>query len=391
MSEDGRVRRAHGDLHLRNICLFEGEVEPFDALEFDERLATTDVLYDLEINPNRPDAMSVAGVARDLAARLELPFRLPDPAIVEGATVTADEVTIAIDDPERCGRFTARVLHGVQVGPSPAAIANRLTLLGMRPINNLVDVSNYVMLELGQPSHAYDLATVAGATLRARRATDGERIVTLDDVERTLSDADLVIADGTDRAVGIAGVMGGADTEISANTTDVVVEMAWFDRMPVAKTARRLGLRSEASARFERGAPLDFHDLAHRRFIELLGGDAGTPSQGMVDVRGTLPDRSPITVRPDRVNAVLGSDLDAATMKALLDRLGFTTDIAAGGETMTVALPTYRLDSETEIDIVEVRAVGRFGRLFISGSENSVKTAVEAAVAAIEAVDGGAE
>jgi phenylalanyl-tRNA synthetase beta chain len=318
----------------------------------------SDVLYDLEINPNRPDAMSVAGVARDVAARLGLPFSLPSPSLREGDTPAADLVSVEIVDPERCGRFTARVLQGVTVRPSDPVIANRLTLLGMRPINNVVDVSNYVMLELGRPSHPYDLARLGGgdaakAGFRVRRATTGETVTTLDDVERAVGEADLLICDGNDEPVGIAGIMGGADTEISDDTTDVVVEMAWFERMPIAKTARRLGLRSEASARFERGCdPFDM-ELAHARFIELLGDAAGTAAAGIVDARGELPDRTPIPVRPRRVNAVLGSDLTAAEMKALLDPIGFATELADDDGPMTVALPSYRLDSETEIDVIE--------------------------------------
>ncbi len=314
-----------------------------------------DVLYDLEVNPNRPDAMSVAGVARDIAARLGLPFSLPTPQVTEGPAATAELVTVEVDDTLRCGRFTARVLQGVTVRPSEPKIANRLTLLGMRPINNVVDVSNYVMLELGRPSHPYDLATLGGAGFRVRRAADGETLRTLDDVERTLTDADLVICDGNDAPIGLAGIMGGVDTEIAETTTDVVVEMAWFDRMPLAKSARRLGLRSEASARFERGCDIDDMELAHARFIELLGDAAGTVAAGMVDVVGTLPDRSPIAVRPQRVNDVLGSELSPTEMKELLDPIGFTTEIE--GDSMMVALPTYRLDSDSEIDIVE--EVGR--------------------------------
>ncbi len=315
----------------------------------------SDVLFDLEINPNRPDAMSVVGVARDLAARLGLPFSLPDPDVSEGPTETADLVTVEIEDRERCGRFTARVLQGVQVGPSDPKIATRLTLLGMRPINNVVDVSNYVMLELGRPSHPYDLATLAGNGFRVRRATEGEPLTTLDDVTRQLSASDLVICDGDDAPIGLAGIMGGAETEISEATTDVVVEMAWFDRMPVARSARRLGLRSEASARFERGCDFDDMALAHARFIELLGSAAGTVAAGMVDAIGVLPDRSPILVRPARVNAVLGAELSPTEMKDLLDPIGFTAEV--DGDGLTVALPSYRLDSDSEIDVVE--EVGR--------------------------------
>lgn len=338
------------------ILVLPETLEPGAALT-DALGIETDVLYDLEINPNRPDAMSVAGVARDIAARLGLPFSLPSPAVTEGDTPTSELVSVDIVDPDRCGRFTARVIQGVTVRPSDPLIANRLTLLGMRPINNVVDISNYVMLELGRPSHPYDLATLTGRTLRVRRAVDGETITTLDDVERRLSDADLVICDGDDAAIGIAGIMGGADTEIAGTTTDVVVEMAWFDRMPIAKSSRRLGVRSEASARFERGCDPEDMELAHARFIDLLGDAAGTVAAGMVDVRGELPDRRPIAVRPERVNAVLGSDLSAEEMKALLDPIGFSAEVDPAGGPLTVALPSYRLDSTTEVDVIE--EVGR--------------------------------
>ncbi len=333
---------------------------------------SSDVLYDLEINPNRPDAMSVAGVARDVAARMGLPFALPAPQVATGTTKAADLVSVEIVDTERCGRFTARVLQGVEVGPSEPLIANRLTLLGMRPINNIVDVSNYVMLELGRPSHPYDLDLLAErsggrAGFRVRRATEGETLRTLDDVERTMTAEELLICDGADQPIGIAGIMGGASTEIGESTSDVVVEMAWFDRMPTAKSSRRLGLRSEASARFERGCdPFDC-ELAHDRFVELLGFAAGTVAAGIVDERGRLPDRTPIRVRPARVNAILGSELTPAEMKDLLDPIGFTTELGTGDDAMTVALPSYRLDSEVEIDVVE-----EIGRMY--GYERLGKT-----------------
>jgi phenylalanyl-tRNA synthetase beta chain len=336
------------------LVLPEG-LEPGTALT--EALGiTADVLYDLEVNPNRPDAMSVAGVARDVAARLGLPFQLPAPAVAGSGAPSSELVSVEIVDADRCGRFTARVLRGVTVGPSDPLIANRLTLLGMRPINNVVDVSNYVMLELGQPSHPYDLATLAGPGFRIRVARDGETITTLDEVERTLGASDLLICDGDDAPIGIAGIMGGADTEISDATTDVVVEMAWFERMPIAKSSRRLGLRSEASARFERGVDPEGIDLAQDRFVELLGGAVGSATDGLADQRGELPDRTPIRVRPQRVNAILGSDLDPTEMKDLLDPIGFETEIFGDG-TMEVALPSFRLDSDSEIDVVE--EVGR--------------------------------
>jgi phenylalanyl-tRNA synthetase beta chain len=198
-----------------------------------------DVLYDLEINPNRPDAMSVAGVARDLAARLGVPFTL-GASITEAVGPNIDErASVEILAPDLCGRFYARVLDDVTVGESPAWLANRLRALGMRPINSVVDASNYVMLELGLPNHTYDLATLPGGALRVRWARDGETIETLDGVERTLTAADGVIANGTDAAVGIAGVMGGASTEISPTTRSVLLELAWWHPMTIARTSKR--------------------------------------------------------------------------------------------------------------------------------------------------------
>ncbi|MBA3303813.1 MAG: phenylalanine--tRNA ligase subunit beta, partial [Acidimicrobiia bacterium] len=182
-----------------------------------------DVVLELEVNGNRPDAMSVVGVARDVAARLGLPFALPEPSIDEREAGDS-LVTVEVEAPERCGRFVARVLTGVTVGPSPPWLANRLALAGMRPINNVVDASNYVMLELGQPNHPYDLGQLPGRGLRVRLAGEGEALVTLDGVERRLGPDDLLICDAEDAPVGIAGIMGGASAEIGPLTTEVLLE-----------------------------------------------------------------------------------------------------------------------------------------------------------------------
>ena len=313
-----------------------------------------DVLFDLEVNPNRPDAMSVAGVARDLAARQGVPFTRPDPSPAEVGEDAAGRLAVEILDPDLCGRFVVRILDGISIGPSPRWMANRLTALGMRPINNVVDVSNYVMLELGQPSHTFDLAAVAGAGLRVRRATPGETIQTLDGVDRTLSATDGVVADATDVAVSIAGVMGGSSTEISGSTTSVALEMAWWDPMSIASTARRLGLRSEASARFERGADPEVADLAMRRFAELLAESGASLAPGVVDVRGNVPAREAIRVRTGRVNAMLGTELGRDAIAGLLESIQFVAEPAGeGGADLDVTIPSFRPDSSTEIDVVE--------------------------------------
>lgn len=307
-----------------------------------------DVLYDLEINPNRPDAMSIAGVARDLAARLRLPFTLPEP---EPALVPADaigKVSVEILDPDRCGRFEARVLRGVQVGPGDLKLATRLSLLGMRSINNVVDVSNYVMLELGQPNHPYDLAKVAGPGFRVRVARDGERLSTLDDVDRALAPEDLLICDGADVAVGLAGIMGGATSEIDDRTTDVLLEMAWFHPIGIVRSSRRHKLRSEASARFEKGVDPEVIDLAMRRFASLLGA---TLEDGAAVAVGELPARPVVRVRTARVAKVLGTDLGRERVAEVLDPIGFTS-VPAGAD-LDVTIPSWRYDSASEIDVIE--------------------------------------
>ena len=314
-----------------------------------------DVLYDLEVNPNRPDAMSIAGVARDLAARQGVAFALPVPDATETGEDAVGRIGVEVLDPDLCGRFVARVVDGIRVGPSPRWLANRLTALGMRPINNVVDASNYVMLELGQPNHTYDLAALGdgggAVALRVRRAIEGEALETLDGEVRTLTASDGVIADGTDTAIGIAGIMGGASTEVSDNTTSILLEMAWWDPMTITTSSRRLGLRSEASARFERGSDPEVAERAMRRFVELLADAGATLAPGVVDVRGNLPDRSPVRVRTSRVNALLGTDLTRDEMADLLTSIEFTNTPV--GDDLDVTVPSFRPDSATEIDVVE--------------------------------------
>ena len=332
---------------------------------------TADVLWELEVNPNRPDAMSIMGLARDVAPKVGVGFVAPTPpAAVEssghqvhwGATdaggrsvAGADGQGFAVEvaDPSGCGRFLGRVLRHVDpAATAPVWMQQRLGHAGMRSISALVDISNYVMLELGQPSHPYDLGTVAGATLTARRAAIGETLVTLDDVERTLSADDLVISDGDGRAVGIAGIMGGAAGEIGPQTTDVLLEMAWFDPTTISRTSRRLGLRSEASARFEKGADPGVATLAADRFCQLAAEICGASTEPtQADARGHLPERPAVLVRTDRVNAVLGTDLAPARIAELLDPIGFAAE--AVGADHRVAVPTWRYDSATEIDVIE--------------------------------------
>jgi phenylalanyl-tRNA synthetase beta chain len=337
----------HGGIHILDGSLQPGR-ELADALGI-----VPDVMLELEVNPNRPDAMSVAGVARDLAAYFGVPFTLP--SVEPPAAVAADpssSVTVDLADAEGCGRFTVGVLRNVKVGPSPRWLANRLTALGMRPINNLVDISNYLMLELGQPSHPYDAADVEGRGFRIRRARDGETLTTLDDVERVLTTDDRVICDAADRPIGIAGVMGGATGEISEATTEVLVEMAWFPPMHVARTSRRLKLRTEAAIRFEKGCDPAVIELAQHRFAQLASELADAePVPGLVEASGDLPDRSPIRVRTARVNTLLGTDLAPAEVRSLVGPIGFACEEI--GDDHDVVAPSWRYDTTTEIEVVE--------------------------------------
>jgi len=312
-----------------------------------------DVLWDLEVNANRPDAMSVSGVARDLAAELGIPFSFPTHGYSPTGSSVSDEARVEILDPSLCGRFLARTLHNVNVGSSPQWIQQRLIALGMRPINSVVDISNYVMLELGQPNHTYDLGLVPNGHLRVRRASEGEQITTLDGVERALIASDGVIADETDRAIGIAGVMGGLDTEIGDATTSVLLEMAWWDPPSISRTIKRLNLPSEAGTRYRRGA--DWGENMPRaldRFCQLIAESGATVSEGTIDEAGTVPDRTARPVRVAKVNSLISTDLSGAEMATHLESIGFIVD-ASDPETMQVTVPTWRWDTETEADVAE--------------------------------------
>jgi phenylalanyl-tRNA synthetase beta chain len=299
-----------------------------------------DVVFDISVEANRPDAWSIAGVARDLAARQGLPFTIPEPrpptAVGDAGPSVEELASVRVEDTELCPRFTVRVVTGVEVGPSPSWLANRLTLAGMRPINNVVDASNYVMLELGQPTHPYDLDRLGGAGLVIRRAAKGETITTLDGVTRVLGEPgpglgdtgqDCLICDAEGNPVGIAGVMGGASSEIGPDTHRVLLETAYFDAMAIARTSKRLGLRTEASARFERGCDPEGIDRAADRFFELLALTAGSSAvvaPGTIDVRGDVPTPVELTVRVSRVSELLGKKFGASEITALLAPIGIT-------------------------------------------------------------------
>jgi phenylalanyl-tRNA synthetase beta chain len=327
--------------------------------------ADGDVLFDLDIEANRPDALSVAGVARDVAAQLGVPFTLPSPKFPEADQSVDALAAVDIEAPDLCSRFGVRVLHNVSIGESPPWMAARLVAAGMRPINSIVDISNYVMLELGQPNHTYDLELVPDGRLGVRMGRHGETLVTLDDVERTITTADGLIVDAEDRPIGLAGVMGGASTEISESTTSVLLEAAVWDRMTIARTSRRLGLRSEASTRFERGVDPHGIELALDRFVELAVDICGaTVASGRIVAEGNLEPPRTVRVRTDRVNSLLNLELTTPEIADLLDPIGFTTrpvmmdgsepdPTPASADALDVTIPTWRPDSAIEVDVIE--------------------------------------
>jgi phenylalanyl-tRNA synthetase beta chain len=339
-----------GDDH-EGILLLAGDPTPGTPIA-DALGVRADVVYEFDALPNRPDTLSVMGVARDLAAHQRVPFVVPPFDPVVAGTPAGELCSVRIDAPDLCGRFLARVVSGVQLGSSPRWMAQRLLAAGMRPINLVVDVSNYVMLELGQPNHTYDLATVPGGALVTRWAREGEVVQTLDGVERTLTAADGVIADAADRAIGIAGVMGGASTEISSSTTDVLIEAAWWDPAAIAATSARLNLHSEASLRFKRGVDPEIAPLAVRRVAQLLAeGGGASLHPGEATAEGDLPAPVRIHVRTARTNSLLGIDLSAEQMSALIEPIGYSCEPA--GDDLVVSVPSWRPDSTLEVDVVE--------------------------------------
>jgi phenylalanyl-tRNA synthetase beta chain len=316
-----------------------------------EAFGLDDVVFDIEVKPNRPDLMSVAGVAREVAAATGAPFALPEVALEESVDEAADAATVEIRDEERCPRYLGKVIRGVAVGPSPVMVQARLTAAGMRPLSNVVDATNYVMLELGQPLHGFDMARLAGPGIVVRPAEDGERMLTLDDTLRTLSPEDLVIAD-LEHGVGIAGVMGSADAEVSDTTTDVLLESATFQRRSILRTARRLGLRTEASMRFERGVDPEGPGRAADRAAQLIAAwSGGQVLAGTIDV-GHEHVRRHVAVRPARASLLLGEELTARDVREAFGRLRIEAEEHAEDE-VVVEVPGYRVDLEIEADCIE--------------------------------------
>ncbi len=316
-----------------------------------DALGLHDAVFELEVTPNRSDAMSVVGVARDLAAHFAVPLTVPEPSVTEAGAPTDEVASVVVEAADRCPRFTARLID-VTPGPSPEWLARRLTLAGMRPISNIVDVTNYVMLERGQPLHAFDHALLPGGGIVVRLAAEGERLTTLDGTERELTDDDLLICGADRSAQAIAGVMGGGATEVSESTTRILLEAAYFDPAGIAHSAKRLGLRSEASARFERGIDPNGVLVGSARAAELLAEVAGgRAAPDPIDAYPDPVERPRIRLRVERVNEVLGTALSESQVRDAIEPLGI--DVSGGPGDLETRAPTFRPDLEREIDLVE--------------------------------------
>ena len=313
-------------------------------------LVLEDVVFELEITPNRPDCMSMIGVAREVSALTGKPVKMPATDLAESGPPIDGLAKVMLEDPAGCPRYTARALTGVSIAPSPPWMQRRLTAAGLRPISNVVDVTNYVLLEVGQPLHAFDLDLLSEQTIIVRKAGRGEPIKTLDGVDRQLDDRAVVIADASE-PVALAGIIGGEDSEVKDSSTNILIESAHFDPTSILLTSKRLGVRTEASARFERGVDPNGTSFAAARAARLMNELAGGAiAMGEIDEYPEQIVPVKLELRAARTDRVLGTDLEPARQASILKSLDMSV---SGEETMEVIVPTFRRDLEREIDLIE--------------------------------------
>src|SRR3984893_2455356 len=315
-----------------------------------------DTVFDMEIGTNRPDAMNHYRIAREAAAIYDLPLK-PLPIIPQLSTRHVGEnaaFPIAVEEPALCARFSALAIRGTRVKASPENIAHRLQLLDQRPMSNAVDATNYVLWEIGKPTHVFDLDLLEGGKIIVRKARDGERLKTLDGIERKLTSEDLVVADAK-KPVGLAGVMGGFDTMITEKTRNILIESAWWDPVTIRKTSRRHAIHTDASHRFERGADFESTVLSCDRVAELILGSGGGELAGdVIDVVSRKIDQAPVVLRISEVQRILGASIDTGEIFRILKKLGFALIPEGQADAQfRVQIPSWRLDVEREIDVIE--------------------------------------
>lgn len=316
-----------------------------------EVLGINDAVIDFELTSNRPDCRCVIGIAREAAVTVGKKVKYPEVSVKEEADEAID-FDVQIENPELCRRYAARIVKDVKIAPSPYWMQRRLIEAGVRPINNIVDITNYVMLEMGQPMHAFDLSDIGTGKIVVRNAEEGEKFVTLDEQERTLDKDMLVITNG-EKSLALAGVMGGLNSEIKDTTTELLFESANFQAENVRATSKKLGLRTESSSRFEKGIDPNLAELAVNRaaqLVEMLG--AGKVLKGIEDNYPSKPEQKVLTVNPKRITARLGIDLPIAQFIEILESLEFDCDLKSAEE-LEIRVPSFRLDMEQEADVLE--------------------------------------
>ena len=335
---------------IDGVFIFPSDVVP--GTDINDFLGTNDVVFDISVTANRPDCNSIIGIAREISAVLGVPmkdtFSLP---MIEEKGQINDSLKVSVLDEELCPRYLAKMLKDVRIAPSDELIKRRLRLVGLRPINNIVDITNYILFDIGQPMHAFDYRFIQGAEIVVRRASNGEKITTLDGTENTLSENNLVIANAVE-PMAVAGVMGGLNSGINADTETVVFEFARFKRDNIRKTSRSIGLRSDSSARFEKGIDYISQDMALIRTIQLVTRlGAGVFTAGTIDSLREEVKSSQIVVTKAKIDEILGIDIPKNTIKDILISLQFGVDLENG--TFTVTIPKFREDIIGANDIAE--------------------------------------
>ena len=333
------------------IIVLPADVAPLGTPVF-SALGRKDTILEIGLTPNRSDCLGVIGIARDIAAKLNKKITFPVSRLVESAVAVNSVISVTIENEEFCPRYAARHISGCKIAPSPEWLVKRLSTIGIRSINNVVDITNLVMMETGQPLHAFDCDRLAGQSIIVRTAKDGEQFTTLDNQQRVLTTADLVICDA-ERPVALAGVMGGLNSEIENSTTSILLESAFFKPGAIRKTSKRLGLHTESSHRFERGTDIDGVSRALDRaaclIVDLAGG---VLAKGLIDVYPGKCDRAAIPFRPEKANELIGINLDRDVIIDILSRLECQVSNCADGS-VAVIPPHYRIDIEREIDLIE--------------------------------------
>ena len=319
---------------------------------FADALKLKDTVFEIAVMPNRPDVASVIGIAREISAILNKPLHIPEIKFTETGKDVSEWTSVEILDFDKCPRYVAKIITDVRIGVSPMWMRLRLERCGVRSINNLVDITNYALLETGHPMHAFDYDKLQGNKIIVRRAENGEEIVTLDGITRKLTDDMLVIAD-TKRAVALAGIMGGANSEVDENTKTILLESAYFNPSSIRRTSKKLGLQSEASYRFERGADPQIQVKAAERVCELVSSlSSGIIQNGVIDCKKDFYKPKKVHVRASRINKIIGSNLKYEEISSIFRRLHFETK-EINDDTIEVIPPSYRVDLDREIDLIE--------------------------------------